>query len=103
MKSICVVSRYTDSTGAANERILQARTSNWLFGHYSNRNAYYSHGAWIMAPVAAVTPNTNWGVFCTTTKMVGGDSSTTLYINGQEEIIDNPGNPNFDSKACKAL
>lgn len=74
----CTVIGASRYYGSAKQRMITARSSNWLLGHWSGRTtAHYADG-WIRLPSA--TNDTTWRIFASTVDYSA--DSYGFYVNG---------------------
>lgn len=82
--TIMAASRYT-STGGTHRRIISAYPNNWLFGHWSNTEAYYAEG-WITNGGAN---DANWRIYAGLENYAA--SQRSFYVNNVAKVLNSTG------------
>ena len=84
--TIIGASRYS---GAINGRVITAKTTNWLLGHWTSSVANYYAGGWVTPAVATGGFDTTWRIYAGTNDVTS--DLYNFYINGSLNVSNNGG------------
>lgn len=74
--TVCVKSKYNSGV---KKRILQGRTSNWLFGHWGARSGVAFFGGWKTTKASVFTGPDGWIVMCANNANSAGEPLNILH------------------------